>query len=192
MMITTFKNKFLSENKISDDDVIIGFHAGCNTLKNHINRRWAPQKFSTLASRLIKDINAKVLVFGGPEESDLKKNIVDLTHHENIISVEAKSLSMSAAIMERCNVFVTNDSSLMHVASALRLNVVALIGPTNLNLIHPWNTDYKIARLKLNCSPCFYYSPKPLICTRNDKKWKCIKDLTVEEVFQHTISFLGE
>jgi heptosyltransferase II len=87
-------------------------------------------------------------------------------------------------------VFVTNDSSQMHIAAALGLKVVAIIGPTNQNYIYPWKTKHKIVSLNLDCSPCFFYSPTPLICSRNDTKFKCIKELFVEMVYQSIIDFL--
>lgn len=94
--------------------------------------------------------------------------------------------------MKRCNVFVTNDSALMHIASALGLKVVAIIGPTNEYYIHPWKTEYKIASLYLDCSPCFFYSPKPLTCSRTDVKFKCIKELSVDMVLNKVNEFINE
>ena len=78
----------------------------------------------------------------------------------------------------------------MHVASALQLNVIAIIGPTNTNFIHPWKTEHKIATLSLECSPCFFYSPKPLKCYRDDVLYKCIKELTVEMVYNAVVENL--
>jgi heptosyltransferase-2 len=86
--------------------------------------------------------------------------------------------------MNRCDLFVTNDSALMHIASALGLKVVALFGPTNTNYVHPWKTEHVIVKTNLDCQPCFYYSPKPLTCTRSDLQFKCIKDLSVEMVMK--------
>ena len=34
-----FADDFLLRHNIKNSDIIIGFHTGCNTLKNHINRR---------------------------------------------------------------------------------------------------------------------------------------------------------
>ena len=56
---------FLKEKEISDSDIIIGFHPGTAVLKNHIKRRWEPEKFAELAQRLIEKYNAKVIIFGG-------------------------------------------------------------------------------------------------------------------------------
>ncbi|MFA7228486.1 MAG: glycosyltransferase family 9 protein [Melioribacteraceae bacterium] len=179
-----FADKFREANSISGDDLVIGFHPGCSPLKNHERRRWELSKFSSLGDKLIKQFGVKILIFGGGDEQALKEQISARINSPSVIQVNTASLSNTAAVMKRCNLFITNDSSLMHVASALKLNVLALIGPTNVNFIHPWKTDYEIASLNLDCAPCFYYSPKPLTCYRSDVKFKCIKELQVDFVFE--------
>ncbi len=185
-----FAKNFLLTHFIKGQDLIVGIHAGCSTLKNHIKRRWEPEKFAGLAKSLIDEHSAKILLFGGPDEKELKNKIFKLIKSENVFIVQTESLNQSSAIMKRCNVFVTNDSSQMHIASALQLKVVALIGPTNQNYIHPWKTEHKIVSLNLECSPCFFYSPRPLICSRNDVKFKCIKELNVEMVYNSVAGFI--
>jgi lipopolysaccharide heptosyltransferase II len=175
---------------LKNDDLIIGFHAGCSTLKNHIKRRWEPEKFAELAKKLITEHNAKVLLFGGPEEAELKKTIFDLAGIDGIYIPQTKNLAESAALIKKCSLFVTNDSSLMHVASAMKRKVVAIIGPTNISYIHPWQTEYTIATLELVCAPCFCYSPKPLECRRVDMEFKCIKMLDVERVYTAVKKYL--
>lgn len=185
-----FAQTYLNENGILANDLIIGFHPGCATIKNHIKRRWEPDKFAALGKKLIDSNSAKILLFGGPEENELKEDIHKKINSNKAIIVNTPDLLKSAAIMERCNVFVTNDSSLMHIASALRLKVVAIIGPTGTNYIHPWKTNYKIVSLELECAPCFNYSPKPLACTRTDIKFKCIKNIDIDMVYHTTIKHL--
>ena len=186
-----FAQKYLENLNLKEDELVIGFHPGSATLKNHINRRWEPEKFAALGQRLIKEKKARILLFGGPEESELRKTILKMMDSSDCINVETENLAQSAAVMKRCNIFVTNDSSLMHVASAMQLKVVAIIGPTNPNYIHPWNTEHRIVTLSLECAPCFFYSPRPLICTRTDIKYKCIKELSVEMVYKNVEELLG-
>ena len=186
-----FANAFFKEKNIDTQDLVIGFHPGSATLKNQANRRWEPEKFASLGKRLIEKYNAKILLFGGPTEDELKQNIVDQINSPNAFSVVSHNLTESGAVMKRCNVFVTNDSSLMHIASALQLKIVAIIGPTNTNYIYPWKTQHKIVSLNLDCSPCFIYSPRPLICNRNDVKFKCIKELDFERVYAAVLEFMN-
>jgi len=183
-------NKFFNDAGISANELVIGFHPGCATLKNHIKRRWEPEKFAELGKKLIKDHNARILIFGGPEEKDLKDQISSLINSEKVNVINADSLTKSAAIMKRCNLFVTNDSSQMHIAAALGLKVVAIIGPTNQKYIYPWKTEHQIVSLNLDCAPCFFYSPRPLICNRTDVKFKCIKELTVDIVYTSVVKYL--
>jgi heptosyltransferase-2 len=183
--------KFFSENNILKDDFVVGFHPGCATLKNHIKRRWEPEKFAALGKKLIDDHHAKILVFGGPDEDELKKSIKDKIDSQDAIVVNENGILQSAAIMKRCCVFVTNDSSQMHIAAALQLKVVAIIGPTNPHYIHPWNTRHKIVTLDLDCAPCFFYSPRPLICSRDDVQFKCIKEITVDMVYNEVNRFIN-
>jgi lipopolysaccharide heptosyltransferase II len=187
----TFRDDYLKNNNISENDLVVGFHPGSAILKNQIRRRWEPEKFAVLGKKLISEYNAKILIFGGPEEDELKEKISNQINSRNTIIVKTADLAGSAAIMKKCSLFVTNDSSLMHVASAMKLNIIAIIGPTNPNYIHPWKTDYKIVRLDLDCSPCFIYSPRPLICFRNDIKFKCIKEMTVDMVYATAKEFLS-
>ncbi len=185
-------SNYLNEIKLKEKDLVIGFHPGSATLKNHINRRWAPEKFAKLAKRLITDFSASIFIFGGPEENELKNSIKNMIGLPSAYIINTKTFPQNVAIAKRCNVFVTNDSSMMHVASALKKNVVALIGPTNVNYIHPWKTNYKIISLNLDCSPCFFYSPRPLICSRNDMKYKCMKEIEVDAVYNAVIGFITE
>ncbi|MBE0551588.1 MAG: glycosyltransferase family 9 protein [Ignavibacterium sp.] len=179
----SFAENFQKEKNISDKDFVVGFHPGCATLKNHIKRRWEPEEFAELGKKLISKKNAKVFLFGGPEEDELKSLINSKINSNNSFVIKTEKFLQSIAIMKRCNVFVTNDSALMHIASALGLKVIAIIGPTNQHYIHPWKTEHKIVSLSLDCAPCFFYSPKPLTCSRTDVQFKCIKELDVDMVY---------
>ncbi|MCF8432295.1 MAG: glycosyltransferase family 9 protein, partial [Melioribacteraceae bacterium] len=167
---------------IKESDKVIGFHPGGSIPKNHINKRWSPEKYAELAKYLIEKKSFKVCVFGGPDESDLKSEIIKRTGSEYCYAIDTKSLVDTAAVMRRCDLFVSNDSSLMHVAAALQLKTVAIEGPLNINFTRPWKTEHKIVSLNLECSPCFYYSPKHLTCYRDDVKFKCMKEISVEMV----------
>lgn len=163
---------------------VIGFHPGCNTLKNHAKRRWAPGRFAELGRRLISERNAEVLVFGGPEEAELKQEVFEGIGSEYAHIVNSGNMGQSAALIKRSALFVTNDSSLMHVASAMETPTAALIGPTNPSYIRPWKTKHEIVSLELDCAPCFFYSPTPLKCHRTDVAFKCVKELSVDIVLR--------
>lgn len=164
-----------------DNKSLIGFHPGSATLKNHINKRWDKNKYIELGKKLIEKDNALILLFGNEFElnEEIKKGIGEYSF---IASTD--DFNDSLARMKECKLFVSNDTAFMHSAAALKIPVVAIFGYTNHKELYPWNLKYIVIRKKLDCSPCFYNSPKPATCqwSGNDA-FKCIKLITVEEVY---------
>ncbi|MFH0736804.1 MAG: glycosyltransferase family 9 protein [bacterium] len=177
-----FAEEYIKKNEL-DNKFIVGVHAGCSLLKNHINRRWEPEKFVELCKKIIDKNKFTVLLFGGPDEEELNKQIIKEVNSSGMILVKTKSLIETISVMSYCSLFISNDSGLMHIAAALQIKLLPIIGPTSLNYIKPWQCEYKAATLNLECAPCFRYSPTPLLCSRTDKQFKCIKDLSVQKVY---------
>lgn len=185
-----YAQQWLSEMNVGETDAVVGFHPGGSTLKNHINKRWAPDRFADLGTTLAQRLGVKVLVFGGHEEHDVKQTIVSAIPSSRGINVHTDNLAHTAAIMQRCNAFVSNDSSLLHVAAALKRKTVLIAGPINPNHSRPWNTEYRVVSLHLECSPCFVHSPRPLRCTRTDVQYKCLKELEVGLVYRAVLDLM--
>jgi heptosyltransferase-1 len=61
-----------------------------------------------------------------------------------------------AALIQRAEVAVTNDSGSMHVAASLGKPTVSVFGPTNPVHIGPYERPESVVRLDLPCSPCNY------------------------------------
>jgi len=175
--------QYLNKHSISTDSILIGFHCGSSTFKNHINKRWSPENFARLGSILADKYNAKVLLFGGPDEKELRQSINEMMNGK-AINVVVSSLTDSVALMQHCSVFVANDTSLMHTACGLGIPVVAIFGPTSEVFAYPWKTKSRVARTDIQCRPCFYYSPKPLTCYLPGKTFACIRELPVEHVLK--------
>ena len=61
-----------------------------------------------------------------------------------------------AALIQRAEVAVTNDSGSMHVAASLSKPMVSVFGPTNPVHIGPYERPESVVRVDLPCSPCNY------------------------------------
>jgi lipopolysaccharide heptosyltransferase I len=61
-----------------------------------------------------------------------------------------------AALIQRAEVCVTNDSGSMHLAASLGKPVVSVFGPTNPVRIGPYQRPESVVRVDLPCSPCNY------------------------------------
>lgn len=171
---------------------LIGIHPGTSSFKNHEKRRWPLEKFIELGKLIAREYkDAVIFVYGGPEEKPLKEFIRDgLEGVIRVVPVETSNIRETAAIMSFMDYFISNDSGLLHIASALKLPTVGIFGPTNPTWVHPWKTSHRVVRLGLPCSPCFYYSPKPLTCP-SGLDFKCLKDLSAEMVFEALKDLVG-
>ncbi len=161
---------------------LIAVHPGSALFKNHIMKRWPGASFAALSARLADERDATLLVFGTPDEDELKHAIcAGSGRPRHVLSVDGTSLRVSAALIKRCALMISNDSALMHVAAAMQTPVVAIFAYTNWRSLYPWHVPHRIVRRDLPCSPCFYYSPKPAFCHAG-LNYTCIRDIPVDEV----------
>jgi heptosyltransferase-2 len=168
----------------------IGFHIGSATFKRHINKRWPAEKYIELAKLLHRKFLAHILLFG--TETELNQQVLkELKHFAYIPQFD--NIMTGIALMKKCKLFVSNDTALMHIASALQIPVVAIFGYTNYKELHPWKSRYIIIRKELECSPCFFNSPSPVQCIfSGEDEFKCIKTVEVDEVFEAIVKLIEE
>lgn len=179
-------DKKRSEEWIKENDLqnklLVGFHAGSAVLKNHIHKRWDKEKFAALGKLLKEKYDAKILLFGN--EFDLNLEIDEMLGGQGILASTSNYMD-SMARMRFCNLFVSNDSAFLHSSAAFKIPTVGIFGYTNAQELFPWGTKHLIVRIELDCSPCFYNSPKPVECLWTGKdEFKCMKMITVEDVFE--------
>jgi len=180
---------FLIDKQIMDK-FIVGFHAGSATFKRHINKRWAADQFIKLAEKLNEQYGAHILLFG------TEKEVNEYIHKraENFTSIpDEKNIMQSITLMEKCKLFVTNDTALMHISAGLKIPTVAIFGYTNYKELYPWHNKHIIVRKELDCSPCFFNSPRPVQCIfTGEEEFKCIKTIGLEEVMEAAEKLIKE
>jgi len=165
-----------------DKKIIIGFHAGSALLKNHINKRWDKNKYAELGKQLIEKHNALILLFGN--EFELNNEIKEKMNGRGVLA-STKNFMDSMARQKFCDLFVSNDTAFLHSAAAFGIPTVGIFAYTNHNELYPWNCKHIIVRKELECSPCFFNSPKPATCLYSgDDEFKCMKTISVAEVLE--------
>ena len=100
------------------------------------------QKISNKFSSEIK--NAKLLLFGGPEEKERNEKIKN-SIKTNIIDAGCNnSLMEFASLVNLCNILITSDSLAMHIGIALKKKIIAVFYPTSASEIELYNRGVKI------------------------------------------------
>ena len=164
-----------------DGKLLVGFHAGSSTLKNHIHKRWDADRYAEIGRRLMNDFNARILLFG--IEHDVNNYIYEKLNGEAVIASTSDYMD-SMARMAHCGLFISNDTAFMHSAAAFKIPTIAIFGYTNYLELYPWQTEHFTVRRLLSCSPCFYNSPKPVECIWKGKdEFQCIRQISVQEVY---------
>ncbi|ANV98784.1 lipopolysaccharide heptosyltransferase II [Helicobacter enhydrae] len=159
-------------------NIRIGINAGA---KYGSAKRWCEEYFIELIAILLNR-KYEVFLYGGSEESESNMRITqaiqslaptqlfhNLTNQTNISQLIDNIASL--------DLFVTNDSGPMHIASALGIPLLAIFGPTDATETSPYNSQYPQILLNkhLPCAPC-----KKRQCPL--KHHQCMKLITPDEV----------
>lgn len=132
---------WLAGQRLSDA-MHIGIHPGAHADLG--TKRWPAHRWSEIGDRLAERYGATILVFGGPEEYELKTEVCARMRRP-ALSVEAP-LRTTAALIARCAFFVSNDSGLMHVAVSQNVPTFGLFGPTDERRTAPWGPTGHVIR----------------------------------------------
>ncbi|MFH1729357.1 MAG: lipopolysaccharide heptosyltransferase II [Pseudomonadota bacterium] len=176
---TCEKDRTEAQEFIKSNRKLIGIHPGSGPFMGY--KRWPLENFIELIKKLITLHPAyDIVIFGGKEEEafaeKIRNNVKDA---DRLISACGKlSLRASFELMKKCELFITNDSGPMHLASASGTKILALFGPTSEKISGPWGKGHTIIRSKLDCSPCYYN--KEIKC----EHYACMKKIDVDTVYQ--------
>lgn len=175
--------RFLDERGGPLTSPLIGFSPGATF---GTAKRWPPERFAALGKRMVSELDARILIFGAPAEAELGNRLAAEIGSRCLNLSGQTSLRRTMALINLCNLFVTNDSGLMHVAAALNIPQVAIIGPTDPIATGPSNETARIVQAQDACemSPCL--SPH---CPIGDHR--CMMAIEVDSIFDAALDRLA-
>jgi heptosyltransferase-2 len=140
-------------------------------------KRWPPEHFATLAKTALQTYpGAQVALLGSNKDAPVCDVIsAQVRGVRNLAG--ATSLDEAIALIAGANAVVSNDSGLLHVASALNRPILALYGPTDPNHAPPFSDVAQSFYLDLECAPC-----KQRECPLGHHR--CMRDIAPEMVWQ--------
>lgn len=138
------------------------------------SKRWPETYYAELANHYLA-LNWQVWVLGSAKDSEVAAIIKRLTNNQIVDLTGKTSLAEAIDLMSLGDLVVSNDSGLMHIASALERPLVAVYGSTDPGFTPPLSQEVKIVREGLTCSPCF---------KRECPLWhhQCMTTLSVQKV----------
>lgn len=137
-------------------------------------KRWPLTHWKTMIE-LNRD--KKIVILAGP--TDLFTE--ELNQYSHVINLTGKtSLLESAAIINRAQVIVSNDTGLLHLSEQLGKKTIALMGPAPFGF--PSRESTVILEKELACRPCSKHGQGPCV---NPQFQQCMVDLTPSLVQKH-------
>ncbi|MBI5642820.1 MAG: glycosyltransferase family 9 protein [Deltaproteobacteria bacterium] len=161
----------------------IGIHpGGRKALKS-----WAPERFASLADRLITELGASVYFSGSPDEKELIDGIQKKMRNKAVNLAGKGGLRVGMAVIKRLDLFITNDSAPLHLASAMKTPTVAIFGPSKSIETGPYGNLNRVVEKDY---PCRYTCDEDVCNFRNFNE--CMDSITVDDVFNAASRVIGE
>lgn len=185
-----FAEKFMIDHNLSSKDLLVGVHLGAGWA----TKRWPPANFGQLANLLVKEADAKIVVFGNKEEGKLEKEMLGQMETKPIITIGKLSLREMAAVVSKCHLFLGNDTGPTYIAEALKVPVGVFFGPTNPLYSAPLGIKCVIMKKRVECSPVDlhqYCFDKPGVPCRLGTH-KCMNSISAEEAFKDLTPILDK
>ncbi|HTJ23270.1 MAG TPA: lipopolysaccharide heptosyltransferase II [Gemmatimonadaceae bacterium] len=142
---------------------------------------WATKQWPYYAD-LARELRglARLVVVGADADRPLAMEIVAAADGSAIDATGKLSLLASAELIGRARLLVTNDSSPLHLASAMNTPTLAIFGPTvpEFGFGPLAERSTVVGRDELACRPCDRHGPRrcPL------GHWRCMREITADEV----------
>ena len=151
--------------------LIIGMHPGAKDKY----KQWDPKHFVELGRKLAKEKGATLMITGDTGEAPLAEQIASSI--PGAISVAGKlPVRVTAALIEKFDFFITNDTGPMHIAFAMGTPTLAVFSPTDPKLCGPYQISHGTTFQKpRTCTPCI---------RKKCRSPFCMEQISPDEVYE--------
>jgi heptosyltransferase-2 len=146
-------------------------------------RAWASDRFCQLAKHLAERYPAMSVLVHDHHPFDPPAG---WPSSDSIRTVSGASLVELAAVIERCSLYVGNDSGPMHIAAALGVPTVGIYGSSSPDRTSPhgvWRAVHLSVSASFACSPCRerFFEDCPSLPS-SDERPPCLNEVSVKMV----------
>ena len=169
---------FLKLHGFDKNTLLVGLHPGAQ--KPY--KCWPVKNFIEAGNIISRRTGCRIIITGDSNERPWIEEMA--SRIKGAVSAAGKtSLRQTAALIERMDLFITNDTGVMHIAAALKTPTVALFCPTDPRICGPYGAEsVSVVAKPITCDPC------------TGKKCLdplCMGQITVEEVVKAAKRLLG-
>ncbi|RBP48880.1 lipopolysaccharide heptosyltransferase II [Arenicella xantha] len=118
------------------------------------SKQWPAEHYASLARHYLGE-GWQVWLMGSDKDLPTCQQISLANENQCEVLAGKTTLPQAVDLMSLASLVVSNDSGLMHIAAALQRPLVAIYGSTDPGHTPPLSANHVVARLGLDCSPCF-------------------------------------
>jgi heptosyltransferase-2 len=145
------------------------------------NKMWMIPHFAAITARWIDEFHGRVFLVGSGADRARCDEVTGLAARDNVHNLAGEGdLSFAAEIIRRADLFLGNDSGLVHLAAAVGTPCVVISGPGDPTEVAPFSPLAVTVRHPVFCSPCYRN-----YCWRKDKPLECLTRIGIEDVWRH-------
>lgn len=158
------------------DGNFMAIHPGSSS----VYKQWPADRFAEVASHICRQHGLVCVLLGDATDKTVAENIaatVSMSNCKAMSLAATLSLPATAQVLKSARVFVSPDSGLAHLATALDVPTVTLFGPSDHEKWGATGSAHEIVRTAVPCAPCFIFGyHKP--CTSKE----CMKKIQAADV----------
>jgi lipopolysaccharide heptosyltransferase II len=123
---------------------------------HHFTKRMPVTKYIQIINSINSKIDCHFALIGANDDSDLCSEIISKLDNIEFINLCGKlSIRQTAKAIKQCTAIITNDTGVLHIASAVNIPIAAVFGSTVKEFgFEPYYAEYKIFEVELKCRPC--------------------------------------
>ena len=128
-------NDFLTAENVTLNRLVIGLNPGSASP----SRRWSRDGFAELGDRLHQQHSAQILITAGEAEGRLPHDIARRMSCSPIVVTGITPMQLGA-IIQKCHLYISNDTGPMHISTAVKTPTIGLFGASN---PHQWGPNWQ-------------------------------------------------
>ena len=158
----------------------------------HFTKRYPPRSFSALLTLLLSETPVQVFLLGGkedaPQASEIMETLPEALRPMALNLAGSCSLMQTAAILERSDAVLCNDTGLMHIASAFGKKLFLLFGSSSASFgFLPCHAPFDLFEVEvLRCRPCSHIGRDR--CPKGH--FRCMNDLSQSVIARKILDYL--
>ena len=141
----------LAEQGVGENDTLIGLQLGASAE----DKRWPVLSFAEVADRLAGTLGARIVLTGSKGEAPHGEEFMAVTKTGALNFIGKTTLEDLAGLIKRCNLFISNDTGPLHIATAVGTATINVsMASVNFRETGPYGEGHYVIAPEAPCFPC--------------------------------------